>query len=206
MKNFFLKLKKYGFRRAATHVLISIVSTVRVIWYRAFFSDNSPNLIKSRVLQATQFVGKGLIEVNNANLGVWPSPGLLNQAGYIEARNRNAKVYIGERTFINNSFVIIADRKNIVIGSDCLIGPNFFVCDSDFHGIDVRDRSNGNYETSSIVIENDVFIGDSVKILKGVRVGQGSIIGSGSIVVSDVEKNCIYAGVPAKKIKSIPIN
>ena len=53
------------------------------------------------------------------------------------------------------------------------IGPNFFVTDSDFHGIEVADRTNGSYECSSVVIEDDVFIGESVKIMKGVRVGRG---------------------------------
>ena len=104
---------------------------------------------------------------------------------------------------INNCFTIIADRSSIEIGDRCLIGPNFFACDSDFHGLELANRMNGNYETTPIFIGNDVFIGSDVKVLKGSRIGNGSVIGSGSVVVGDVEEHSIYAGVPAKKLRSL---
>lgn len=75
--------------------------------------------------------------------------------------------------------------------------------DSDFHGLELENRCNGNYECAGVVIEDDVFIGDNVRILKGVKVGPGAVIGSGSVVVSDVESMSVYAGVPARKIKSL---
>ncbi|WP_423836335.1 DapH/DapD/GlmU-related protein [Stutzerimonas stutzeri] len=54
-----------------------------------------------------------------------------------------------------------------------------------------------------MTIEDDVFIGEGVKILKGVVVGRGSVIGSGSVIVKNVEPFSIYAGVPARKIKAL---
>lgn len=53
----------------------------------------------------------------------------------------------------------------------------------------------------SIVVEDEVWIGNSVKILSGVTIGKGSIIATGSVVVSDVPPYSIVGGVPAKVIK-----
>lgn len=54
-----------------------------------------------------------------------------------------------------------------------------------------------------MIIEDDVFIGDNVRILKGLNIGRSSVIGSGSIVLNDVDSMSIYAGVPARRIRSL---
>jgi maltose O-acetyltransferase len=123
----------------------------------------------------------------------------------LEARNSDSSINIGVGTFINNGAVIIADKTQIEIGERCLIGPGFFACDSDFHGLAINNRSNGNYECSSVKIGSDVFIGDGVKVMKGVTIGDGAVIGSGSVVVRNVAPNTIHAGVPAKYIKDVPL-
>jgi acetyltransferase-like isoleucine patch superfamily enzyme len=53
-----------------------------------------------------------------------------------------------------------------------------------------------------IEIEDDVWIGFGAVILGGVKIGQGSIIAAGSLVTKDVEPFSIYAGAPAKKMRS----
>lgn len=203
MISFFKKIMQFGLRRLFVFVLTVLFCKLKSLIYRTLFSDLCPRLMKTKLFQPTQFVGKGEIYIGAAQLGVWPSPGLISCAGYIEARSSEAKVVISDATFINNNFTIIADRSAVFIHERCLIGPNFFVSDSDFHGLELENRTNGRYECSPVIIESDVFIGEGVKVLKGVRIGSGAVIGSGSVVVRDVEPYCIYAGVPAKKIKSI---
>ena len=184
---------------------LSIITccNLRCFIYRYFFSDNTAVILDSKIIQATQYAGRGRIKIVGASLGIWPSPSLLTGCGYVEARSPEAMVEIKQSTFINNSFVIIADRTEVKIGENCLIGPNFFVSDSDFHGLGLKNRFNGNYECSAVVIEDNVFIGDNVRVLKGVKVGHGAVIGSGSVVVGDVEPMSIYAGVPARFIRHI---
>lgn len=204
MINFVRKILRFGLRRVLVFILIRSILKIKVIYWRFILSDNSPSGNLVGVLQPTQFVGRGRIYIDSANLGVWPSPGLIANVSYIEARNIHAYVKIGRKTFVNNNAVIIADRTAVEIGERCMIGQNFYAVDSDFHGLALSDRSNGNYECFPIKIGNDVFIGADVKVMKGVNIGDGAVIGSGSIVVKDVESKTIHAGVPAKFIKFIP--
>lgn len=57
-------------------------------------------------------------------------------------------------------------------------------------------------EEADVIIGKHVWIGSGATILKGVNIADGSVIGSGSIVTTDVEANAIYAGNPARKVKS----
>lgn len=40
-----------------------------------------------------------------------------------------------------------------------------------------------------------------VSILSGVTIGSGCVVAAGTVVTHDLEANCLYAGVPAKKIR-----
>ena len=46
------------------------------------------------------------------------------------------------------------------------------------------------------------WIGDSA-IIKGVTIGKNSIIGAGAVVTKDVPPNSIFAGNPAKLVKTL---
>lgn len=53
-----------------------------------------------------------------------------------------------------------------------------------------------------VIIGNDVWIGNNVSILEGVTIGDGAVVAAGSVITKDIEPYGIYAGVPAKKIRS----
>jgi len=196
MTKFLRKVLRYGFRRLLLFVVIKFICKAKSIYWKWFLSDNKPLLNKTKILQPTQFIGRGIIKIGSCQLGVWPSPNLLTGITYLEARNLGSSIVIGDDTFINNVAVIIADKTQVNIGDRCMIGPGFFACDSDFHGLEANNRA--TYECLPVVIGNDVFIGVDVKIMKGVTIGHGAVIGSGSVVVKDVAANTLYAGVPAR--------
>ena len=54
---------------------------------------------------------------------------------------------------------------------------------------------------ADVVIEEDVWIGANVTILKGVHIGRGTIIAAGSVVTHSMPAYCVSGGVPAKIIK-----
>lgn len=52
-----------------------------------------------------------------------------------------------------------------------------------------------------IVLDDDVWVGDSAMIMSGVHIGQGAVIGAGAVVTHDIPPYAIAAGVPAKVVK-----
>ena len=59
----------------------------------------------------------------------------------------------------------------------------------------------GKYD-KDVIIDEDVWIGCNVTILKGVHIGRGSIVAAGSIVTRSVPVYSIVGGNPARVIKA----
>jgi acetyltransferase-like isoleucine patch superfamily enzyme len=57
--------------------------------------------------------------------------------------------------------------------------------------------------TESIIIDDDVWIGCGVRILKGVEIKSRSIVAAGAVVNENVKNGSLIGGVPAKLIKQI---
>jgi maltose O-acetyltransferase len=181
------------------------MQSFRVCFYR-LISSNRPSLISVDIKQPVHFAGKGKVIARRVTFGVFPSPFFLTGSIYIEARAQSAKIEIGEGTYISNNAVIIADKSSISIGKNCLVGWNFTVIDSDFHGLSTKDRLNGHYLAKPVEIGDNVFIGNNVTVTKGVVIGNNSVIGANAVVTKDVESDAIYAGNPAQYVKPIPHN
>jgi acetyltransferase-like isoleucine patch superfamily enzyme len=50
---------------------------------------------------------------------------------------------------------------------------------------------NLGYETAPVHIEDNVWIGAGVIVLKGVTIGEGSVIAAGTVVNKDIPRNSI---------------
>lgn len=59
------------------------------------------------------------------------------------------------------------------------------------------------FSYGKIIIEDNVYIGEGVTILKNVRIGKNTIIGAKSLVNKNCEENAVYAGVPARRLCSV---
>ncbi|PKO82080.1 MAG: acetyltransferase [Betaproteobacteria bacterium HGW-Betaproteobacteria-13] len=53
----------------------------------------------------------------------------------------------------------------------------------------------------SIVVDDEVWIGNGAMLLSGVHVGKGAIIAAGSVITKDVPPYAVVGGVPARVIK-----
>ena len=78
---------------------------------------------------------------------------------------------------------------------------NAYLSDSDWH--DTHHRIFAPGASAPIVLEDNVWIGDSALVCKGVRIGENSIVGAYSVVTRDVPANTIVAGNPARSIGEI---
>lgn len=134
--------------------------------------------------------------------------------GTIVLYNRNAKVSIGNRTFIgNNTTLYVFDEVNV--GDDVMLSWGITVMDTNAHSLksdermkDVADWMKGpafkNWDVvdhKKIYIKNKAWIGFNSIVLKGVTIGEGAIIAAGSVVTKDVAPFTIAGGNPATFIK-----
>lgn len=99
-----------------------------------------------------------------------------------------ANAYIWTKVKIDN-FCIIS--PNVVVAHHSTIGKACLI--STLSGVG-----------ASIKIEDKVFVGMGSTIVTGISwIGENTIIGAGTVVLENADKNSIYVGIPAKKIKDI---
>jgi acetyltransferase-like isoleucine patch superfamily enzyme len=120
------------------------------------------------------------------------------------------------------SFVEI--QKGATIGKNCKISSHSFICEgvhiakNVFIGHNVtfiNDRfpraineegalqTEENWQCIQTFVAEGASIGSSATILCGVQIGRNAIIGAGSVVTKDIPDNTVYAGNPAKLIRSL---
>ena len=58
-----------------------------------------------------------------------------------------------------------------------------------------------NVYDQPVVIEDDVWCGANVTILKGVTIGHGSVVAAGAVVTKSFPPYSIIGGIPAKLLK-----
>jgi maltose O-acetyltransferase len=125
-----------------------------------------------------------------------------NGAVRLQARESESRISVGAGTQFSNNVQVFA-VQSVSIGSRCLIGDAVLILDSDFHNLSAEGRHSGPAETAPVVLEDNVFIGSRVIILKGVTIGKDSVIGAGSVVVRSIPPGVIAAGNPAKAIRNL---
>lgn len=103
----------------------------------------------------------------------------------------------------NSSFGSHSKVSGCFVGNNVMIGSHFTVIARDhcIDRIDIPMIQQGFTKIRPIVIDDDVWIGDNVTILKGVHVHSHSVIAAGAVVTKDVPEYAIVGGVPAKIIK-----
>ena len=133
----------------------------------------------------------------------------------IQILGHGGQVNIGDDCFIGKNSYIWSGKK-IEVGDRVLIGHNCNIFDSDVHPFDKDERhmqfkkifSSGHpkdiiLNDVEVIIEDDVWIGANVTVLKGVKIGKASIIGAGSVVSKDIEPYTVNAGCPSKILRRL---
>jgi len=115
-------------------------------------------------------------------------------------------IEVGDDVFIGPSANLSATETKIQLGNKIMFGPNVTIMAGDHNTTrlgeymyDVKVKLPEN--DLPVVIQDDVWIGANVVILKGVTIGRGSIVAAGAVVTRSVPPYSISAGIPAKVIK-----
>ncbi len=119
---------------------------------------------------------------------------------------------VGDGTSIPKGTTIYCTEAPCVIGKKVVFGPKPTIITGD-HRIDlvgkyiidvtVDDKfTDGiNPYDAQVTIEDDVWVGANVTILKGVTIGRGSVVAAGAVVTKSCAPYSIIGGVPAKLLR-----
>lgn len=114
----------------------------------------------------------------------------------------NGHLRVGERVQFNDHCQI-ACADSVEIHDDVLIASKVFISDHD-HDFGFEGRPiDWPLKSKPVIIEEKVWIGNGVSILKGVTIGKESVIAAGAVVTKNFPPRSIIGGVPAKVLNTL---
>lgn len=114
---------------------------------------------------------------------------------------KSAKVVIGRRSFVNEG-CIFDNEARVVIGEECAVSMGVLFCTSS-HVLEPHRVRAGTVTQSPISVGKGTWIGARATLLPGVRIGEGCVIAAGAVVVASCPDDGLYAGVPARLVRSL---
>jgi maltose O-acetyltransferase len=109
-------------------------------------------------------------------------------------------LHVGARTFVNYGLYAL-DVAEIRIGDDVQIGPAVQLL-TPTHPLEPGPRREKWEAAESIGIGDNVWLGGGVIVCPGVTIGENSVIGAGAVVTRDITEPGVYAGNPARRLRS----
>lgn len=114
----------------------------------------------------------------------------------ISTAKKGAKITIGNNCGFSGTR--IRAGAPISIGNNVRCGANSYIASTDAHSDDYRAGKD-----RPVILEDNVWLGLNVVVLKGVHIGKNSLIGANSVVTKDIPANVIAVGNPCKVVKQI---
>ncbi|MFC9918993.1 acyltransferase [Agromyces binzhouensis] len=108
---------------------------------------------------------------------------------------------VGVGAFINLGLVV-GSGAPVTIGERAFIGPGVQLLPTS-HEIGPSEARAGANLSRPIEIGAGAWLGAGVLVLGGVTVGGGCVVAAGAVVTEDCEPDGLYAGVPARRIRTL---
>jgi hypothetical protein len=88
-------------------------------------------------------------------------------------------------------------RRSVELGADCIVAPDTFITDCDWHGIE------GSVPDLPTRLGDGVWVARGASILKGTTIGRGSVVAAGAVCrEGSIAEQSLAAGVPARVVRS----
>lgn len=113
------------------------------------------------------------------------------------------QVTISRAAFINHG-CYFDEMAPITIGERCQVAPGVAFITSG-HAIGEPSQRAGDIISAPIRVGAGCWIGARAMLLSGVTVGEGCVIAAGAVVTSDCAPNGLYGGVPARRLRDLPV-
>lgn len=114
------------------------------------------------------------------------------------------RLVVGRGVILNDA-LINTNSGRVVLGDYVFCGHNvsFLTGTHDYSKTGVDRQAAIPQQGRDIVVGEGVWIGSNATILGPCQIGCNSVIAAGAVVIGGVEENCIFAGVPARKVKDV---
>ena len=180
------------------YVTVSILPDIRILkfWFN-FIIKLRPKVLN---LLDTMYISKNVHIYSNVRISRMSNLIINNNVCIKENCTIGGNCTIGENTLILANTKIDASGE-VIIGKNTHIGRENDIYS---HSHDVSNKAILVNESKEIfqktIIGDNVMLFSRVGIMSGVTLEDNVVIGYGSVVTKDCSANCIYAGVPSKKI------
>jgi acetyltransferase-like isoleucine patch superfamily enzyme len=101
-----------------------------------------------------------------------------------------------------NQYCDINHSAPVTIEAGVALGRGVMIITAS-HEIGNESRRCGPGLSAPVTIEEGAWLGAGVIVMPGVTIGRGAVVGAGSIVTKSLAPNRVYAGSPAKPIRSL---
>jgi acetyltransferase-like isoleucine patch superfamily enzyme len=179
--------------------MLQLLQRMRVWLFRRSWTCSRVEIGKDvKFLTPVRITGAGRVVIGEGvTFGHVKSPLFFSHYILLDARSANACIQIGSNVIIGNGSSIMAFDSRIQIGTECLLGPQTTIVDSDFHPLAASQRRD-KPESRPVKLGKNVTTGFSSFILKGADVGDDCFIGAAAVVTRSAPPAQILAGSPAR--------
>jgi acetyltransferase-like isoleucine patch superfamily enzyme len=123
----------------------------------------------------------------------------VNRPCIVSTLKEGARIQIGANCGFSGT--VIGCASKIILGDNVWCGANTLINDTDWHTDDPRTGPD-----APVIIENGVWLGVNVTVLKGVTIGANTLVAAGSVVTRSLPADVVAGGVPAKVLKPLRAN
>ncbi len=188
------------------HIVLRAFRKACALYRRAFYRFLSDAKVLGRPLKAAPVLARGQGTVffeKEVHVGLECDTDFWTSYVFLNPRTPDARIEVGENSWLGNHFVAISEGPGISIGKNVLIGTHVEIYDSDFHAVASLDRFHSTAKRLPVRIADRVWIGNNVTILKGTEIGENSVVAAGAVVSGKFPTNVLLGGVPARVIRKI---
>ena len=120
---------------------------------------------------------------------------------YLQDQTEEGYIHVGTRSYIGSQSIIYG-HVGVAIGDHVLIAPQAMIVPYQhiFASREALIAEQGGVQRK-VAIEDDVYLGMSVRILLGVTIGRGAVVGAGAVVTKDIPAYAVAVGVPARVLR-----